>query len=429
MHRAVGRVLAPVERFAQIESASGILLVVATAVALLWANSPWSDALERLWATEVSVGIGAHTVARSLAWVVNDILMAVFFFVVGMEIRSEMASGALDSLRKATLPLAAAIGGMVVPALIFVAMTHDAPTLGRGWGVPMATDIAFALGVLALLGPRVPASLRVTLLAVAVIDDLGAIVVIAAFYSDGVELTGLGIAGLGIVAILVLQLAGVRLRGVYVVPALAVWVGAYVGGLHPTIAGVVVGLLTPVTAWFGRRELVEAVGRNVAAPEPDEPVTPASLRELRQAQREATSPAADLIDALHPWVAFVIMPLFALANAGVDLRAVTFDDTTMLTVGAIAGGLVIGKPLGVCLGVALVVRAGVATLPPQVPARAVLVLGLVAGIGFTMSLFIATLAFGDAASLDAARLGVLVASGVAAVAAWIAGRILLHAPA
>jgi NhaA family Na+:H+ antiporter len=428
MHRAVGRVLAPVERFAQIESASGILLVVATVLALLWANSQWSDALGQLWATELTVGIGGHTVARSLAWVVNDILMAVFFFVVGMEIRSEMASGALDSLRKATLPLAAAIGGMVVPALIFAALTHDAPSLARGWGVPMATDIAFALGVLALLGPRVPASLRVTLLAVAVIDDLGAIVVIAAFYSNGVELTGLGIAGLGIATIVVLQLAGVRVRSVYVVPAIAVWVGAYVGGLHPTIAGVVVGLLTPVTAWFGRRELVDAVSRNVADPEPDEPVTPASLREVRQAQREATSPAADLIDALHPWVAFAIMPLFALANAGVDLRAVTFDDTTMLTVAAIAGGLVLGKPLGVCLGVAVVVRAGIATLPPGVPARAVLVLGLVAGIGFTMSLFIATLAFGDATALDAARLGVLVASGVAAVAAWVAGRVLLRAP-
>ncbi len=389
--RLVQRMVAPVLRFTQIEAASGIALIAATAVALVCANSPWASHYNEIWAFEVGLQLGDVALVRPLGWVVNDILMAVFFFVIGLEIRREMAFGALDSRQKASLPAVAALGGMLVPAGIFVVLTDGEAR--AGWGVPMATDIAFALGILTLLGPRVPPVLRILLLAVAVLDDLGAILVIAIFYSNGVVWANLAVGAAGLGLIWVLQLAGVRRRAIYSLPAVLVWIGAYTGGLHPTIAGVLVGVMTPVRAWG----------------------------------LEARSPAADLIDRLHPWVAFGIMPVFALANAGVSVTAGgSGGDGVGL---AVAAGLVLGKPLGVGLAIAAAVGLGVARLPAGVGPREILVLGCVAGIGFTMSLFIASLAFTDAALLDATKLGVLVASAIAATATLLVGRLLLPVPA
>lgn len=388
-HRLVRRIVAPVLRFTAIEAASGIALIAATAVALLCANSPWAPSYAAIWEFEVGLQLGDIALVRPLGWIVNDILMAVFFFVIGLEIRRELAFGALDTRQKATLPAAAALGGMLVPAAIFAVLTDGAAR--AGWGVPMATDIAFALGILTLLGPRVPAVLRILLLAVAVLDDLGAILVIAVFYSSGVVWSNLALGAAGLGLIWLLQLAGVRQRAIYSLPAILVWVGAYTGGLHPTIAGVLVGVMTPVRAWG----------------------------------LEPRSPAADLIDRLHPWVAFGIMPVFALANAGVSLTAGgAGGDGVGL---AVAAGLVLGKPLGVGLAIAAAVGLGVARLPEGVGPREVLVLGCVAGIGFTMSLFIASLAFTDAALLDATKLGVLVASAIAGTGTLLAGRLLLPA--
>src|SRR5262245_8219181 len=243
--RARRGLFSPVERFLAVEAASGILLVLAAAAALAWANSPWSASYSALWHTPIGLRIGAFAFERDLHFWINDGLMAVFFFVVGLEIRREIHAGELADLRRAALPLAAALGGMVVPALIYAAFNAGRATLG-GWGIPMATDIAFALGVLTLLGARVPTALRILLLALAVIDDVGAILVIALFYSSGIALAGLAAMGAGLLGVLLLQAFGVRSRLAYALPALVVWSGAYAGGVHPTLAGVVLGLLTPV---------------------------------------------------------------------------------------------------------------------------------------------------------------------------------------
>jgi len=420
MHTLLG----PIERFIHVEAASGITLMLAALVALAWANSPWAAAYHATWATQIGLQIGDLVLVRPLGWVVNDILMAVFFFVIGLEIRREIAFGALDTWPKAAMPLAGALGGMLVPAGLFVALADGDARVG--WGVPMATDIAFALGVLTLLGRRVPAVLRISLLAVAVIDDLGAIIVIAIFYSSGsVWLNlALGVAGLG--AIWILQIAGVRARGIYFVPALVVWIGVYTGGLHPTIAGVLVGVMTPVRAWMDPRSLADVVAPRLAAAREQPAVSTDVARVLEHASRESRSPAADLIDRLHPWVAFAIMPAFALANAGVPLGG---GGSGGFAVGiAVVVGLVIGKPLGIGFAITLVTKLGIARLPSGIGLRQIVVLGLVAGIGFTMSLFIASLAFSDAALLDATKLGVLVASAIAAVLTLVVGRVLLPLP-
>jgi NhaA family Na+:H+ antiporter len=421
----------PLERFLHIEAASGILLLVATAVALAFANSRWAGGYAALWHAPVGVRVGPFAFERSLEWVVNDGLMVVFFFVVGLEIRREIAHGELSEWRRAALPAVAALGGMIAPALLYLAFAR-APGTRSGWGVPMATDIAFAVGVLTLLGKRVPAALRVLLLALAVIDDLGAIVVIALFYSSGVKLAGLAVAGAGVLALLAMQRLGVRAKLAYVAPGLVVWAGVYASGIHPTIAGVVLGLLTPVRAWLGAEGFarglhaeVEHLDRApVAELAPHELAR--SMRHVDDARREAVSPAEGLIAALHPWVAFGIMPVFALANAGVSLAGVSLDAETGRVIAGAAVGLVVGKPLGVLVACALALRLGVATRPAGLGARELVVLGVVAGIGFTMAMFIAQLAFTDPRLLAAAKLGVLAASGIAAVLGLALGRALLR---
>jgi NhaA family Na+:H+ antiporter len=307
--RMAGR---PLERFLHIEAASGILLVLVAAMALLWANSAWRYAYYSLWHTPIGIRIGTFAFERSLEWVVNDGLMVIFFFVVGMEIRREVHEGELSEWRRAALPAAAALGGMLAPAGLYILLA-GAPELRSGWGVPMATDIAFAVGILTLLGKRVPAALRVLLLALAVIDDLGAIVVIAVFYSSGIALTGMAVATAGFCGILALQRFGVRTKLTYVAPALVAWAGIYVAGIHPTIAGVVVGLLTPVRAWLGPHGFVQGVRQELAQLEdvPTRSTSPqafdATLDRANLTRREATSPADSLIRTLHPWMAFGIM--------------------------------------------------------------------------------------------------------------------------
>jgi NhaA family Na+:H+ antiporter len=388
--RFVRRVRRPLDRFLHLEAASGILLLAAAAVALLWANSPLAPHYHTLWQTSLGVGVGGVDATRPLSWWVNDVLMVLFFFVVGLEIRREVAFGELATWRRAALPAAAALGGMLAPAAMYVALA-DAPEARAGWGVPMATDIAFAVGVLTLLGRRAPPALRVLLLALAVIDDLGAILVIALFYSTGIAPLGLAVAGAGLGAIVLMQRLGVGATLAYVAPAVVVWGGIYSAGVHPTIAGVLVGLLTPVRA-----------------PDGTEP------------------PTQRLIHALHPWVAFGIMPVFALANAGVHIDGGLGDGPAAVVTLAVMVGLVLGKPAGVLAACALVLRLRLATLPIGLTWAHLAVLGVVAGIGFTMSLFVAQLAFADATLLTAAKLGVLVASGVAALTGLALGFALLR---
>lgn len=420
----------PIDLFLSIEAASGILLLIAAAVALAFANSPWADGYAQFWHAPMGIRLGPFAFERSLEWVVNDGLMVIFFFVVGMEIRREIHQGELSEWKRAALPAAAAVGGMLVPAALYLVVA-GAPAIRSGWGVPMATDIAFAVGILTLLGKRVPPALRALLLAVAVIDDLGAILVIAIFYSSGIALSGLAVAALGFAGVFVMQRFGVRSKLAYIVPTFVVWAGIYAAGVHPTVAGVIVGFATPVRAWLGPEGFLVVVRKELEfiAKSPAEELSShelaASLRHVEVAQREAMSPAESLIETLHPWVAFGIMPVFALANAGVTISGGSLDASSWTVAVAVTAGLVIGKPLGVVIASWLTLRSGLGTLPLGMSMRHVVVLGVVAGVGFTMALFIAQLAFTDVRLLGAAKLGVLAASGGAGILALVLGRLLL----
>ncbi len=431
-HRVARRVLGPLERYLHVEAASGVALFLAALVALLWANSPWAASYDALWHTPITVGLGSFVFTQTLHFWINDGLMAVFFFVVGLEIRRELHQGELADLRRAALPIGAALGGMVVPALIYVSLSADGPA-HQGWGVPMATDIAFAVGVLALLGKRVPPALRVLLLALAIIDDIGAILIIALFYSSGVALSGLLVAAAGGLGVLVFQWVGVRHTLAYVAPGAVIWVGMLMAGIHPTIAGVILGLMTPVRSWFGEKgfvaaaeEAIEDFRRHASGPSDDPNDLIAPLRRVAQAGQEALPPVIRIQARLHPWVAFGIMPLFALANAGVPLGGVQWNDGPSLSVLlGVSLGLVLGKPLGVLLASFVMVKTGLCRLPAGVHWSGIGLVGIVAGIGFTMAIFIAGLAFDDPGLLAAAKLAVLLASGVAAAAGYALGAAVL----
>ena len=420
-----------VEKFMHIEASSGILLMISAVIALMWANSPWASTYEHLLHMPVSLGFGEHMFTRTVHFWVNDILMVIFFFVVGLEVRREIFEGELSSLRRAALPLVAALGGMLVPAVIYLSLNAGAPGVD-GWGVPMATDIAFAVGVLALLGRRVPSAMRVLLLAVAIIDDIGAILVIAFFYSTGFQWLGLAVVGFGIAGVLIMQKIGIRNAFLYIVPGIVIWGGMLHAGIHPTIAGVILGLLAPVRSWYGNegfmletKRSLEILNRKIATGEDQRSLLP-ELNRINIAQREAIPPVTRIEAALHPWVAFGIMPLFALANAGVVIGGQ--GDWAPESAGIMLGvglGLVVGKPLGIMLFSWLAVRTGLASLPSGVSWAGVLVLGLVAGIGFTMALFIGALAFGDASMLALGKLAVLLASTVAGVVALAVGYMVL----
>jgi NhaA family Na+:H+ antiporter len=431
--RAARQLLRPLERFLHVEAASGVVLLIAAIAAMAWANSPWAASYEALWHVPIGFTIGSWSVSKSVHFWLNEGAMTVFFLVVGLEIRREIHEGELADVQRASLPVVAAIGGMVVPALLYWSMNR-APDVRVGWGVPTATDIAFAVGILALLGRRVPPALRVLLLALAIIDDIGAILVIAIFYSSGVAIGGLLIASGGIACVVLMQRLGVRRALPYVLPAAIVWVGLLRANVHPTIAGVVLGLLTPARPWFGEqgflvaaRDAIDEFRDKTVREGHDAHDLIGPLARIGEARREALSHVVRLQALLHPWVAYGIMPLFAFANAGVDVRGFSFGASGSLTVAlGVATGLVVGKPAGIVLASWMAVRAGLCKLPGGVGWRGVLVVGLVAGIGFTMAIFIAGLAFREPAQLSAAKLGVLVASALAGVLGLAVGRVLLR---
>lgn len=421
------RAFATLERFLHIEAASGILLLIAAAAALIWANSPFAPSYHALWHLPVSVGIGNWAFTQSLHFWINDALMTVFFLVVGMEIRREIHEGALSDLKQASLPIVAAIGGVAVPALIYLAVNAD-PARQQGWAVPTATDIAFAVGMLALLGRSIPANVRVFLLALAIIDDIIAVLIIALFYSGGLNYNGFFIVGLGIATVLGFRKIGVGSAYAYVLPGAITWIGLLMTGVHPTLAGVVLGMLTPVVPLPTRERPLDVVMRTAKrlrdhddrASDCNQLAAP--LKQLRLAQRELLPPVVRVQMALHPWVAFGIMPLFALANAGVSMGGIDLsaEGPQWVMIG-IALALVAGKPLGV-IGISwLMVRLGWCRLPPGVSWGGICLIGLLAGIGFTMSIFIAMLAFDDEILLGAAKLGVLLGSVVAAALGLVWG--------
>jgi NhaA family Na+:H+ antiporter len=371
-------------RIFQSHAGGSLLLLAATILALLWANSPWEAGYHRLWEISLTVGTGGRSFSQSLHFWINEGLMAVFFLAVGLEIRREFIEGDLRSLRMAALPLAAALGGVVLPAAIYLACNSD-PLVRRGWAIPTATDIAFAIAVFSFLGPRAPSALRALLLAIAVIDDIVAILVIAFFYADGIEIVGVGIAAAGVVMGLLLR----RVRSswaavLYVLPGVVIWGGLQQAGIHPALTGVILGLLLPKVS-AGRVE-----------------------------------------HAIGPWVTSAIMPLFALANAGVTLHTLTLDlpSSARLAVGIVLA-LVVGKPLGIILTAALSVRLGWCELPRGVDMRRFAVIGFLGGIGFTMSLFVCNLAFPGNGYLATAKLAVLSGSTLAAGVGLLMGRRIL----
>ena len=421
----------PIERFVRIEASSGIILLTTAVAAIVWANSPLAESYHALWSTPLSLGFGSWVFERDLHFWINDFLMAIFFLVVGLEIKRELAEGALSELKRATLPLAAALGGMLVPALLFLAFNASGP--GRtGWGVPMATDIAFAVGILTLLGSRVPATLRVLLLAIAIIDDVGAIVVIAIFYSAGIDVSALIWIGAGIFGIFALHTIGVRPGFVFAIPGIVLWAGMLQLGVHPTIAGVIIGLMTPVKPWYGKEGFLRAAHKaiddfqlRVARPNHNNHELLEPLVRLERARREAISPAKRIEARLHPWVAFGIIPLFALANSGVTVSGVKLGDTTSLAVFmGVALGLVVGKPLGIVGFSWVSTRLGWCMLPRGVTWAGMYVVGAAGGIGFTMAIFIGELAFSDA-MMTVGKLGVLVGTIVASALALVAGVVFL----
>jgi len=412
----------PLDRFLRIEASSGVLLLITTAVALVWANSAWRESYHALWQSPVGIRLGTFAFERTLEWVVNDGLMVVFFFVAGVEIRRELHYGELSEWRRASLPAFAALGGMVFPVLLYFVLAGTGPARS-GWGVPMATDIAFALGVLALLSHRIPPALRVLLLALAVIDDLGAIIVIALFHTSSVDVQGFVIAAGAFLAIWTMQRVGVRSKPAYVIPGVVAWAGIYSAGVHPTIAGVVIGLMTPVRAWLGVEGFVVEMTRDLESI--SERTITQTLALADVARREAISPAESLLDMLHPWVAYGIMPVFALANAGVVLDSVATSDASTLVLVSTGVALLVGKPVGVLIACYVALKLKISVLPRGLTARHLLVLGVVAGVGFTMALFLGQLSFSDPVLLNAAKRGVLVSSAVAATVALLLGRFLL----
>ncbi len=412
--QAMERVAGSVQRFAHVEASGGIVLVLAAVLALIWANSQWSDTYLDLLHLGIGFSVGDFELHEDLHFWVNDGLMAIFFFVVGLELKREFAVGELRSPKRAMLPIAAAIGGMLVPAGIYAGF--NASGVGSaGWGIPMATDIAFAIGVLALLGRRVPAALKVFLVAVAIVDDLGAVLVIAIFYTGQFDLGALGWAALLWAGMWALWFLNIRSGHAYLLLAIPMWYALEQSGIHGTVAGVLAAMTIPSSVRIapdsflaGARDALgvfereTARGRNVLTSRDQQ----ASLHAIARVVEESQTTLQKLESALHPWSTFFVVPVFVFANAGVVLTAPPDMALSSIPLGIILG-LLIGKPAGVLLGSLLAIRTGLATAPFGVSWTQFSGIGLLAGIGFTMSLFIAQLAFADAQLLDMAKLGIL----------------------
>ena len=415
---------APFVRFAELEAGGGVLLILVTVVALVWANSPWGQSYFDLFQTKVTAGFGEIVVSKSFMLWINDALMAIFFFMVGLEIKREILVGELSSPRKAALPIAGAIGGMVVPALIYVALNAGKPSI-HGWGVPMATDIAFALGLITLVGRRAPLSLRVFLTSLAIVDDIGALIVIAVFYTEELKTTYLMYAGIGVGVAFMFNALRLRWPVAYLIIGIAVWYCVLKSGVHATIAGVVMAMAIPASGRVNAGRFLDAANNalSVFAQKKDQGhsvrtsgVQRAAVRSLIQSGLQVLPPLHRLEHGIIPWVAFLIIPLFALANAGVVLQG---DAAAMITGNISMGvtlGLVLGKPLGIVLLAWVAVKLKIAEVPEGVAWRQIIGAGCLGGIGFTMALFIANLAFPEQADLDAAKIGVLLGSLISTIA-------------
>ena len=411
----VDRVTAPLSRFLRIETAGGAVLLVCTLAALILSNSRWADPFLSTWETQVGFRVGPFDTARSLKGWINDGLMTLFFFLVALELKRELVLGELGHPRTAALSVAAALGGMLLPAGLYLALQSGQPGV-TGWGTVMATDTAFVIGCLALAGSRIPPSLRVFMLSLAIIDDIGAILVVAIGYSSDLAWWALAVGTCGCVIVRGMALIGVRSVPLYFLAGGAIWAAFDASGIHATVTGVILGLLTPARRWVSDDRLYALLDQVVAHPSgtdgSGDTRDRGTLQVAEIAAREALSPVERLELLLHPWVGFAIMPLFALANAGIPISWTELGSPVTV---AVFVGFVLGKPIGVVSFSWLAVRTGVATRPPDLDWRSLTGGGLLAGIGFTMALFIASLAF-DPSLIDEAKVGILAASVVSAAA-------------
>jgi Na+:H+ antiporter, NhaA family len=417
--------------------AGSTVLLACTVAAIVWANSPWAEGYFRLAHTKISISLGRDTLALSLQHWINDALMVVFFFVVGLEIKRELLVGHLSSARRAILPVAAAVGGMACPAAVYAFLNAGGPG-ADGWGIPMATDIAFALGILALLGSRVPIGLKVFLTALAIADDLSAVLVIALFYTAEIRWIPLGVALACLLLLAIVIRAGLRPPVFYAVLVIGVWLSVFASGVHATVAGILVAMVVPVRPRLSPTEFFASVSDSLATLRAAELTRDSVLADeaqlnaltaLDDAATEMRPPSLTLERFFHPLQALFILPLFALVNAGVSLGGRARETLTEpVTLGVIAG-LVIGKLVGISLMSGLAVLAGSAELPEGVRWSHIVGASLLAGVGFTMSLFVGELAFESEALLNAAKLGILVASLVAGVSGYLVLRVTLPARA
>jgi Na+:H+ antiporter, NhaA family len=409
----------PFIRFSEVEASSGIVLLVAAIVAIVWANSAYSGTYFAILEEHLTISIGDFHLDESVLHLINDGLMAIFFFVVGLEIKREIVLGDLRDPRTAALPVLAALGGMLVPALIYFAF-NAGTAASRGWGVPMATDIAFAIGVVALLGARVPSGAKLFLLTLAIADDIGAISVIAIFYTSDLDLGFLGAAFAGLLILWLANKVNIRALIFYIPMAFVIWYCMLESGVHATLAGVALGFLTPARAYFTPRQF-DIRARSILDQFPTERDSPAAQDHsdhevvlMIQTAQESISPLSRLEHNLVRWSSYVIVPLFALANAGVDFRDTSIAAAATSAVALGVGlGLVVGKLVGISLFTAVAVRLGFGRLPPGTTWRHIVGVAAVAGVGFTVSLFVAGLAFDDPLLADQAKLGIFLGSMVA----------------
>ena len=418
----------PVLRFTSIEASGGIVLLIGAVAALIWANAPFGESYASFWETPLNLEIGELIhLDESLRDFVNDALMTIFFFVVGLEIKRELAVGELRDRKRAALPAIAAVGGMVVPALIYVAFVIGEPgEATRGWGIPMATDIAFSVGVVSLLGARVSVGAKLFLLALAIADDIGAITVIAIFYTSDLA-TGWLAASLATLAVIyVAGRVGIRSTTFYVVAGIAAWFFLFESGVHATLAGVALGFLTPAAAWYSDRDYYDRASWILSQRQMDE-AAPSSVERvddhaltLANVAKESVPPLNRLERALHPWSSFVVVPIFALANAGV--RFADIDVGAALTSSVALGvgfGLVVGKIVGITGATWLALRFNIGRLPPRTGWLQIIGLASLAGIGFTVSLFVTELAFTGGELADRAKIGIFIGSTVAGIAGYL----------
>ncbi len=428
------RVMRLAQIFVGIEASSGIVLLVAAIVALIWANSPWKGDYFSLLHTELALDLGFIDVSESLQHGINDGLMTIFFFLMGLEIKREMVHGELSSVRRALLPATAALGGMIAPAVIYSIANWNGAA-AHGWGIPMATDIAFALGVLSLLGPRIPFSVKIFLLGLAIADDIGAILVIAIFYTANLDLVALGIAALILGGIFIMNRSGVRNITVYVAAGTCLWLAVFESGIHATLAGVALGLLTPASYFYDPRNFADTAqslveryrrARELNNPEEQQGI----LAQLEDLSQGTESPLERLERTLLPWSSFFIVPLFALANAGVTISGDVANRAVESPVShGVALGLFLGKPLGIMLFTFLAVKLRLCEMPTGANWKQILGVGMLGGVGFTVSLLVTDLAFRTELFGEEAKLGVLCASAVAGVVGFLYLRFTNSRPA